>query len=295
MLSDRIQTQDPARHAFDQLEQWRQESYQCIDASYEEKKRQLRLHFDGKIDQQKTAIRALSDNVKELLNEGDASCKQIDAISRRVSKCRSQYQLIEKTEFDCPKLTVLGSASYWTENRLFRGGGTLLNDVQQMDLNKMFGVAGQIWRLIYKATRDGFSAGDFHQCCDGQGATLTVIQSKDGGYLFGGYRFVSWQSEGSYSTDTNNPFLFTLTNPHDIPPTKYPVTEVRYAIVCNKIYGPVFGGGDLYVQTLRNGNQNGTINFPHSYEDTTGKGTATFTGSNTFQTSEIEVYRLITP
>ena len=296
VLFDGIQTQDPTRRAFNQLERWRQASHRRIEAYYEEKKKQLRLDFDGKIERQNTAIRALNDDVKELLNEGDASCKQIDQISRRIKECRRQYQLIENTDFYCPKLTIPGSASHWAENRLFRGAGTLLNDVQQLDLNEMIGVPGQIWTLIYKATRDGFGAGDFHRCCDGMGATLTVIQSKDSGCLFGGYTSVSWHSMGNFTCDRNNPFLFTLTNPYGIPPTKYPVTRANYSIFCNGNYGPTFGGGhDLHVETCSNKTQASTITFPHSYEDTTGKGAATFTGSDHFQTSEIEVYQLVTP
>ena len=296
VLSDGIQTQDPTRRAFNRLEQWRQESYRRIAAYYETKKQQLTLDFDGKIDQQRTTVRTLSDDVKELLNEGDASCKQIDQISQRISECRRQYQLIENTDFLCPELKVPRSTSMLTENRLFRGAGTLLNTIQQTKLNEMFGEAKQTWSLIYKATRDGFGADDFHLLCDRLGATLTVIQSEDGGYLFGGYTSVSWHSKGSYACDKNNPFLFTLTNPNGIPPTKYPVIDSIFSIFGYKDSGPMFGGGpDLLVGTLSNESQASTIRFPYSYEDTTGKGSVTFTGSDRFQTSEIEVYQLVTP
>ena len=42
------------------------------------------------------------------------------------------------------------------------------------------------WHLIYKASRDGFRASDFHRCCDNKGETVSVIHTT-GGYLFGGY------------------------------------------------------------------------------------------------------------
>ena len=88
----------------------------------------------------------------------------------------------------------------------------------------------QRWMLIYKATRDGFRSSDFQRCCDNQGPTITVIQSKDGGYVFGGYTSVSWRSVEKYVEDKNGPFLFTLANPHGIPLTKYPNKDTQHSI-----------------------------------------------------------------
>ena len=41
-------------------------------------------------------------------------------------------------------------------------------------------------KVIYRATRDGFTVDKFHSLVDNQGPTLTVILSKDG-FLFGGF------------------------------------------------------------------------------------------------------------
>ena len=54
--------------------------------------------------------------------------------------------------------------------------------------------------LLYKATRDGFGAYDFHSRCDHKGATLTIYESNYG-YVFGGYASISWTSEDSYRKD----------------------------------------------------------------------------------------------
>ena len=42
------------------------------------------------------------------------------------------------------------------------------------------------WKQLYRATRDGFSADDFHTKCDGQSNTLSVIRTTLG-FVFGGY------------------------------------------------------------------------------------------------------------
>jgi hypothetical protein len=54
-------------------------------------------------------------------------------------------------------------------------------------------------------------------------------------------------------------------------------------------YGPLFGSGpDLQLAN----NSNSSIGFRVTYTDTTGKGNTTFTGANTFITSEIEIFKL---
>ncbi|CAF4311702.1 unnamed protein product, partial [Rotaria sordida] len=98
--------------------------------------------------------------------------------------------------------------------------GTLLQKEHQKKLNEFYGKTNQRWELIYKATHDGFDANTFHSRCNNKGPTMTIIQSNNN-YLFGGYTAIPWTSEGdSYKNDTTA-FLFTLTNPHNIPPTKY--------------------------------------------------------------------------
>ena len=46
--------------------------------------------------------------------------------------------------------------------------------------------------LIFRASSDGETAGDFHRCCDNKGPTLIVIQSEEN--IFGGYTSKSWTS-----------------------------------------------------------------------------------------------------
>ena len=140
-----------------------------------------------------------------------------------------------------------------------------------------------------QGSRDGFAASDFHNKCDNKGATLTLIQST-GGYIFGGYTNQSWNSSG-YVQDAGA-FIFTLKNPHNIPPTKYTTTQPQNAIRCYTSYGPMFGSGDIYVYTNSNQNTSSSTSFPQSYGDSTGKGKLTFTNNNNFQTTEIEVFQI---
>ena len=49
------------------------------------------------------------------------------------------------------------------------------------------------WRLLYRASRDGFAAAAFHSKCDNKGPTVTVVKS--GNNIFGGFTEVSWSGK----------------------------------------------------------------------------------------------------
>ena len=47
--------------------------------------------------------------------------------------------------------------------------------------------------LLYRGSRDGWDASDFHRLCDGKGATVSIIKVKNG-KLCGGYTSIPWKS-----------------------------------------------------------------------------------------------------
>ena len=55
---------------------------------------------------------------------------------------------------------------------------------------------GKIWRLLFRASRDGFTAAAFHSKCDDQGATVTIVKS--GHNIFGGFTEESWTNPGKF-------------------------------------------------------------------------------------------------
>jgi len=176
-------------------------------------------------------------------------------------------------------------------------GTTLLESYEHKEkLNEFYGKPDQQWELIYKASRDGFSLDVFHKKCDGKGPTMTIIQSAQK-FLFGGYTSIPWSTNVGPKKDTQA-FLFTLTNPHQIPPTKYPINPAKAgnAVYHFHAHGPSFGD-NADIQVVNNSNATNTFprsftKFPISYTDTTGKGDKTFTGERDFTTSDIEVFKL---
>ena len=88
---------------------------------------------------------------------------------------------------------------------------------------------GDDYVLLYRASRNGWAASNFHSCCDNKGPTVTVIKS--GNYIFGGYTEQPWQSS------SKRPFC----QPHWIklhysPPP--PPLMIKYPILifCSQIY-----------------------------------------------------------
>ena len=66
--------------------------------------------------------------------------------------------------------------------------------------------------LLYKATRDGFKAQDFHRICDERGPTISLIQS-DQGNVFGAFTKVSFRSTDELESEGDpSAFIFSLTH-----------------------------------------------------------------------------------
>lgn len=61
-------------------------------------------------------------------------------------------------------------------------------------------------KCVYKASRDGWSATDFHEACDGRGSGLVVVLTTSG-KKFGGFNPLGWQSSDDYG-NTNSAFLW---------------------------------------------------------------------------------------
>ena len=123
--------------------------------------------------------------------------------------------------------------------------------------------------------------------CDNKGPTLTIIRSKKN-HLYGGYTPLPWDRSNTNKAHMDM-FIFTLSNPYNIPPTKYSIKQDPYCgIHCGASYGPIFGTD---IVTYSNSHQRSShTHFPTNYIDTTGKAQKTFTGNFDFTTMEIEVY-----
>ena len=152
------------------------------------------------------------------------------------------------------------------------------------------------FELLFRGTRDGMTANEFHRKCDNQGPTITLIKNnKD--HIFGGYASISWTS-GNENKNAPKSFLFTLTNIYNTKPTKFQSKNNGKEVYHEKNYGPIFGenGNDFYIQSDFTVNNSACSSFPISFEDVLGKGKAIFSSdekTGSFTIKEIEVFKLL--
>ena len=158
-------------------------------------------------------------------------------------------------------------------------------------------------KLLYRGTRDGDLAKNFHEKCDNQGPTITLCKHEKG-YIFGGYSSTAWKSGNNYFASPNS-FLFSLTNIFETDPIKFHLKDNNSGSSIYDYYnnGPTFGNGhDIRINDnfIKNDTQ---FFFPWTYQDTSGKGNSIFTGdindnnlNNGYKKckiKEVEVFKLL--
>jgi hypothetical protein len=152
--------------------------------------------------------------------------------------------------------------------------------------------------LLWRGSRDGFGASDFHSRCDRHPNTLTVILETTGN-IFGGFTPVKWESLTTLPHEKADPsrtgFLFTLKNSHNFPPQRFGLNfgMEGLAIYCNCNDGPCLG--DIFVyDNCNKRNDNFTHWFGIRYRNNTGFDRKEFfTGLGCFQVKEIEVFEIM--
>jgi hypothetical protein len=165
-------------------------------------------------------------------------------------------------------------------------------------LNRMIQHSNE--NLLYRGSRDGFSASAFHSRCDGQANTITIVKDEFN-YVFGGFTAAPWKSDDTYSTD-ENAFIFslrrsTVSNFY----AKYPVRDSSKAIWNSRSRGPAFGSyeGSYYCDILIGYNIGNYADFGASYSLPPGysygsSNTRSFLAGNysSWTVTEVEVYKL---
>jgi hypothetical protein len=163
------------------------------------------------------------------------------------------------------------------------------------------------WVLLWRGSRDGFTARNFHRLCDGHANTLTLILDTDGN-VFGGFTPAKCESSTSSKLkgdDTLWSFLFTLRNPHGVPPRKFALKKEkkRNAIYCSSRccagFGQsYYGGCNILVDDHCNTNNNSSAHFGTRWQEymmayaNDTQFQYFFTGAREFTVKEIEVFEI---
>jgi hypothetical protein len=161
------------------------------------------------------------------------------------------------------------------------------------------------WLLLWRGSRDGFGAAEFHYRCDGHANTLTLILDTKGN-IFGGFTPVEWESRMPISQhNTRNcwksdsslkSFLFTLNNPSNTEAMKFELGHEKsaFAVWCCSSDGPWFGGNGILV--CDDSNPIYTSTSDHTYDfgyHSKVYNSSLLMGSHEFKVKEIEVFEVV--
>jgi hypothetical protein len=102
---------------------------------------------------------------------------------------------------------------------------------------------------VYKASRDGWSARDFHEKVDNKGSAVVALKHLGSAGVIGGYNPNGWRSSDDYYL-SNQAFLWTLPSPN-ARIVKLPIVASNGgntpALFDYATGGPCFGTSDLHV------------------------------------------------
>ena len=226
----------------------------------------------------------LCDKVKELerkINEKDKLIEdlkeEIKEIKDELKEDKSQNSINQKDMMDLLQLVRKGLAI----------GSQIIkyNEFNFIEsaVRKTLGKNIKYYRLIFRASRNGYRAENFHENCDGKNNTIVFIQARNG-RRFGGFTEAKWDKSNGYKSGEHG-FLFSLDNKEI-----YYNKKNNYDIYCYSDKGPAFGGGhDLFIDDNCNKDNESYDNSDHSYN--TGKKYA-LAGTKYFYVEDYEVYQL---
>ena len=157
---------------------------------------------------------------------------------------------------------------------------------------------GRKWSLLYRGSRDGFRASDFHSRCDYKPNTLTIVKSTNGN-IFGGFTSAQWKSIDSFEKD-NSAFIFSLINQENKSLLFEQTSNGKSSIGLFREYGPLFGnidGNDINIFGCSNTNTTSYSNLGNSYTHPdypfgSERVKTILAGTHNFQVLEIEVFQL---
>ena len=107
---------------------------------------------------------------------------------------------------------------------------------------------GKQLRLLYRMTRDGATAKDFHSRCDNKGSTVALFKTSTG-RRFGGFTKEKWEEGSGKDKADSSAFLMSFDNQQ-----RFNVQDSQDAIYCRSNCGPYIGVSDLGAIEPFNGN-----------------------------------------
>ena len=188
-----------------------------------------------------------------------------------LTKLLKKYK--QKSSFQCDSKLITNI----NQIELIKSGIQNLDKSKKIKLN-----------LLFRASRDGDTIKSFHEKVDGIYPTISLIQTKNNNYIFGGFTDHPWDSK-SGCVKTKNTFMFSFNK------NKIYIGKNGGLIHCTSDYGPWFcGRSGVYLDSYFKTNNS------YQWELNTNKGafdgfTEEFElvgGIKNFTVNEVEVFKI---
>ena len=174
--------------------------------------------------------------------------KRIDNLEKENLDLKTKIKELIKENFDL-KIKVKDFTKELNEYKTKNNNNVFFKDsvilTSEQDREKMLNLLNKKImnvELLYRGTRDGDNAKNFHEKCDNKGPTITLCKEKNG-IIFGGYTETAWDSRKDHVKSDRNAFIFSITYNK-----KFNTKNTKESIFCHPNFGPVFGvGGDLTI------------------------------------------------
>jgi hypothetical protein len=171
----------------------------------------------------------------------------------------------------------------------------ILNRAEMISLFSMTGLKKT--NLLYRASRDGFTAAAFHSKCDYKAKTITLIKTNNN-YVIGGYTSQAWTSLGLFKAD-ETAYIFSLRRNgvstlfsygiRSTPANVTPAYSSRALYTLYGLLGPSFGNGDILVENRSDVNASSSVYNTYN----TGADSVFGIPMPKWYTNDIEVFQIV--
>jgi len=236
--------------------------------------------------------------IKDLINENKSinnNSKDIDVVKKKKQK-KSSTKKIVSLENTLPK--NINSLDYLEIKRSkypliknFESKILSNEENEKLLFTEWFGKEFSM-DLLYSSQLHGKDVSEFHNRCDGESNTLTLIKS-DKGFRLGGFTYLKFSSENKFEKGDGNDFIFSLDKKKMFKNNK----DHIYALYNNPNMFPTFGyPSDIYIhKTCFTSITASYSSFPSSYGVglvSEGEKNTYFTGTYNFIVEMIEVFKI---
>lgn len=239
--------------------------YLIIQIKINSKRKEIKIKLDKTDLSKDEFFSSLSEKVNTLLDErkfiyGIKSFNQLknesninaDDFNNYLSKIENKLAQLSRALVKLKVLNLLGNSNIISNSSEIK---LILNTLKQIENeNRKLDINGKkckfqnkenlLFRLVYRASRDGYTTKEFHKRCDTIGPNIVLVKTKDN-IRFGGFTNLNWAPEkvDEEKKDENtgkkydpDSFCFSLSTksiyPHNL--------NKEEAIFCSKSVGPTF-------------------------------------------------------